>query len=32
VAAGAVAWGIAENFDRLPEDVRALLDRLQKPL
>ena len=31
-AAGTVARAVADNFDKLPDDVRNLLDRLQKPL
>ena len=31
-AAGGVAWGVANNFDKLPENVRNLLDKLQEHL
>ncbi|NKQ38174.1 MAG: hypothetical protein HF967_01615, partial [Methanosarcinales archaeon] len=31
-AAGAVAGAVADNFDKLPEDVRNLLDNLQEHL
>ncbi|CAD6492292.1 MAG: hypothetical protein CHKLHMKO_00243 [Candidatus Argoarchaeum ethanivorans] len=31
-AAWTVAWVVADNFDKLPDNVRDILDKLQKPL